>query len=465
MASATSDASVYHLVRVSQRVLATHQAETAAKQLGEILGNVTAQLVQLRQAGQRLSNPGVWDGPMADQFRTSHWPQMCTTVDNSLSQMERLGHTSSAVIAAVMEAGTNGALSAPAAPAYTPPGPPGPAELAQRSAWWAGLTEAQRQQYLAADPGDYAYLATPAELHAAGFNSLQDVYRRQSYADAGVNAASWIPGLGLKANDRNVQAVYAFYQHLWDTDHNLQWAGMGKLAGAPVYGGVQDLYVLTQLPRDRLVQLAESGHPLAQLVLAVGLQETQWYETKFLTMQKNIFDDLGWQHDAYEHGGIDAIRALAANGSIDPLTAKAWEQINSGIPSQVATGNTALLRREQFNVLQGLYDQVRSHNSPEGRIFTDLLSENTNSPIPGGEPFRDSGGFHVEISLGPLQLGYDSRDITQFPDRWHWITSDMLPKYQALLKDPQQAQQLIDTPLSQRASGFRMLPWLNVDGY
>lgn len=456
---------VYHLPRVSQRVLATEKAEAAAKQLGEILGNVTAQLVQLKQAGQRLSNPGVWAGPMADQFRLSHWPQMSMTLDSSLSQMQRLGTASSAVIATVIEAGTRGALGAPAAPPYTPPGPPGPDDLAQRRAWWAGLTEAQRQQYLRSEPADVAYLATPSELQAAGFSSLQDVYRRQSYTDAGIDGATWIPSQGLKANDRNVQAVYAFYQHLWDTDHNLQWAGMGKLAGAPVYGGIEDLYVLSQLPRDRLVQLAENGHPLATLALTLGTQEVQWYETKFLTMQKNIFDDLGWQHDAYEHGGIDAIRTLAASGSIDPLTLKAWEQINSGVPSQVATGNETLLRREQFNVLQGMYDQIRGHNWPEGRIFTDMLSENTRSPIPGGEPFRDSGGFHVEISLGPLQLGYDSSDVTKFPDRWHWITSDMLPRYQALLADPNQAQQLIDTPLTQRAGGYRMLPWLNVDGY
>jgi hypothetical protein len=452
---------------VSQRVLATQRAEDAARQVRDVLGGVTDQLRLLKQVGQRLSNPIVWDGPSADQYRSTHWPQLSTTVDSSLSRLERLGSASSAVIAAVIEAGSRGTMSVtgPVAPEPALSGPPGPGELAQRRAWWARLSEAERQQYLRTDPADVAYLATPAELRAAGYASLQDVYRRQSYTDAGIDGARWIPGLGLKANDRNVKAVYAFYQRLWDGDHNLQWAGMGKLAGATVYGGLEDLYVLSQLPRDRLVQIAESGNPLAAFLVTFGSNEAQWFETKFLTMQKNIFDDLGWQHDAYEHGGIDAIRALAASGTIDPLTLKAWERIDSGVPSQVAAGNEALLRREQFNVIQGMYDAMRNHNPPEGRIFTDMLSENARSPIPGGEPFRDSGGFHVEIHLGGLNIGYDSSDVTRFPDRWHWITSDMLPKYLALLHDPSQAQKLIDTPLTDRAAGYRMLPGLNVDGY
>jgi hypothetical protein len=432
-----------------------------------ILANVKGQLVQLRQVGQRLSNPAVWDGPTADQFRAQQWPQLSGAVNGTLSQLDRLGTASASVLKAIMDAGTQGTLGGlPGAPGSTIPVPPGPDTLAARQAWWAGLTEAQREQVLVSDPADYAYLATPAELHAAGFSSLQDVYRLQSYTDAGLNAATWIPGLGLKANNANVQAVYAFYQHLWDGDHNLQWAGMGKLAGAPVYGGLEDLYVLSQLPRDQVVQLALSGHPLAALALTLGTEEVKWYETQFLTMQKNIFDDLGWQHDAYEHGGIAAIQSLAASGSISPQMLKAWQQINSGVPSQVQLGNQALLLREQFNVLQSRYDAIRSHNGPEGRIFTDLLSVNTQSPIPGGEPFRDSGGFHFQFSLGPLNIGYDQRDISNFPDRWHWITSDMLPRYQAMLRnDPSLAQQLIDTPLTQRAGGFRMLPELNVDGF
>jgi hypothetical protein len=124
----------------------------------------------------------------------------------------------------------------------------------------------------------------------------------------------------------DVRAVYAFYQHLWDGDHDLQWAGMAKLAGAPVYGGLEDLQVLSQLPRDQLVGLAEAGSPLAGFLVQCGTGEARWYEAQFLQMQKNIYQDLGWQHDAYEHGGIDAIRSLAVQGAIWGLGTSGLEE-------------------------------------------------------------------------------------------------------------------------------------------
>lgn len=341
-----------------------------------------------------------------------------------------------------------------------------PTDPARRRAWWAKLSEADRQLYLQVAPADVAYLATHDELTAAGFASLKDVYVRQSFIDAGIDPGLWDPGRGLKANDGIVQAVYAYYQHLWDGNHDLQWAGMAKLAGATVYGGMQDLYVLSQLPRDQLVQLATRGHPLAQLALAIGTSEVTYFEDTFLQMQKDIFMDLGWQHTAYAHGGQDAIDALHRDGFLTGDNYLAWQDISSGDPSRIATGNMLLLRREQHDVIQPTYDQLRSRGWIEGRLFTDFLSENAQSPVPGGRPFKEVVGTHVDIlHAGPLTVGWETADVTRFPDRWKWITRDMLPKYQQLLQDPAQAEQVIDTPLSARAALYRDLPELHVDGY
>jgi hypothetical protein len=337
---------------------------------------------------------------------------------------------------------------------------------AGRKAWWATLTEAERQLYLQVVPADVAYLATKDELTAAGFANLKDVYVRQSFIDAGIDPSLWDPARGLKANDAIVRAVYAYYQHLWDSNHDLQWAGMAKLAGATVYGGMQDLYVLTQLPRDRLAQLAASGSPIAALALALGTHETAYFETTFLKMQKDIFLDLAWQHTAYAHGGQDAIDALHRDGFVTGDTYAAWQGISSGNPSRVAFGNMLLLHREQSDVLQRTYDQLRSRNWIEGRLFTDFLSENARSPIPGGRDFKDVVGTHVDLlHVGPLTVGWETGDVTKFSDRWKWISTDMLPKYRQVLHDPQAAQQLIDTPLADRAQPYRDLPWLHVDGY
>ncbi|HSR25305.1 MAG TPA: hypothetical protein VLW53_17250 [Candidatus Eisenbacteria bacterium] len=343
---------------------------------------------------------------------------------------------------------------------------PIPTDLARRRAWWAKLGEADRQLYLQVAPADVAYLATAGELTEAGFASLEDVYVRQSFIDAGIDPGLWDPGRGLKANDGIVQAVYAYYQHLWDANHDLQWAGMAKLAGATVYAGMQDLYVVSQLPRDRLVQLATGGHPLAQLALAIGTGEVTYFEDTFLRMQKDIFMDLGWQHTAYAHGGRDAIDALHRDGLLTGDNYLAWQDISSGDASSIATGNLLLLRREQHDVIQPTYDQLRSRHWIEGRLFTDFLSENARSPIPGGKPFKDVVGTHVDLfHIGPLTVGWETADVTNFSDRWKWITRDMLPKYQQLLRDPAQAEQVIDTPLSARAPLYRDLPELHVDGY
>jgi hypothetical protein len=343
---------------------------------------------------------------------------------------------------------------------------PIPTDLGLRRAWWATLSEADKQLYLQVAPADVAYLATAQELTAGGFASLKDVYVRQSFIDAGIDPSLWDPSKGLKANDAIVQAVYAYYQHLWDSNHDLQWAGMAKLAGGTVYAGMQDLYVMSQLPRDQLVQLALSGHPLAALALAVGTHEITYFENTFLKMQKDIFLDLAWMHTAYAHGGQDAIDALHRDGFLTGDTYLAFQDISSGIPSKVAFGGMLLLHREQHDVLQGTYDQLRSRHWIEGRLFTDFLSDNARSPIPGGKSFRDVVGSHFDLfSIGPLHVGWETGDVTSFGDRWKWISKDMLPSYQKLLQSTGQAEQVIDTPLSVRAQQFRDLPWLHVDGY
>lgn len=56
-------------------------------------------------------------------------------------------------------------------------------------------------------PGRCRIAGDPDELHEAGYSSLQDVYFRQAFIDAGIDPNSWDPSKGLKANDANVQAV------------------------------------------------------------------------------------------------------------------------------------------------------------------------------------------------------------------------------------------------------------------
>ncbi|MBV9174853.1 MAG: hypothetical protein JOZ81_32725, partial [Chloroflexi bacterium] len=144
-------------------------------------------------------------------------------------------------------------------------------------------------------------------------------------------------------------------------------------------------------------------------------------------MQQSIFMDLAWQHAAYMHGGLQAMTALANTGALEPNMFAAWQQIASGDPSLVAAGNTALLYRKQHDILDPQYADIRTHNGPEGRIFTDVLSENTASPLPSGAPFRDVVCNHFDVPIGNANVGIDTADVTVFDDRWKWITGDMMP--------------------------------------
>ena len=59
------------------RVLSTEQAKSAIQQMQAIInGGFTDQITQLDSQGRTLSDPNVWDGPLAEKFRGSSWPRM-----------------------------------------------------------------------------------------------------------------------------------------------------------------------------------------------------------------------------------------------------------------------------------------------------------------------------------------------------------------------------------------------------
>jgi hypothetical protein len=291
-------------------------------------------------------------------------------------------------------------------------------------------------------------------------------YQRLLCTQLQLDCANWDTSRGLSCNDDRVQKVYAYYQGLFDRNSDLQWAGMAKLAGSTVYGGLQDIHILRSLTKDeRLRWLAKyaSGLPkelIDQLANAVG-NEFDFYETKLVEMQKRIFLDLGWQHAAYERGGVREMRRLAAAGQLTPQLASAWEDIDSGDPERVKRGNTALLYREQHDILQPFYDQMKAHQ-PLGLAVTYLIGVTADSPVPGGKPFRDVvNDVHLPLGIN-VPVPVPTGNIATFDSRWKWISEDMLPTYTALLKnDPRSIRNTIDTPLTDRAKEFRIIPnWL-----
>ena len=89
------------------RVLSTTEArESIGRMQAVIGGGLTDQIAQLKQLGQRLSDPNVWDGSLAGQFRGT-WPQTATMLDRITAELEDLRVRVDRVNADIMAAGGN----------------------------------------------------------------------------------------------------------------------------------------------------------------------------------------------------------------------------------------------------------------------------------------------------------------------------------------------------------------------
>ena len=73
------------------RVLSTERAKTSITQMQSIInGGFTDQIAQLDAQGKQLSDPNVWDGPLAERFRSSTWPETRAALDKARTELEEL---------------------------------------------------------------------------------------------------------------------------------------------------------------------------------------------------------------------------------------------------------------------------------------------------------------------------------------------------------------------------------------
>ena len=73
------------------RVLSTEQAKSAISQIQAIInGGLTDQISQLDSQCRVLSDPNVWDGPLAQQFRDQTWPETRQALERAKTELEEL---------------------------------------------------------------------------------------------------------------------------------------------------------------------------------------------------------------------------------------------------------------------------------------------------------------------------------------------------------------------------------------
>lgn len=229
-------------------------------------------------------------------------------------------------------------------------------------------------------------------------------------------------------NQQVMRAIYGYYQSLYDHNPDLLWAGMAKLAGRKVWNGLHlNLQLRRRMPGAGLDRLST------------------FFERELVRMNREIFEDLGWMHEAYRTNGMREIDRLYRLGALNRDIHDAWSRIDKGIRDSneklVHEGNAQLLRREQEVVLKRGYRELSKRNLG---VLMGTIAEN---PIPGGQHFNDivKGG-----------------DLANFEDRWKWIEKDMIGRWNSMTRSQRRA--LVDGPIDASGPDFRPpLPVFDLD--
>jgi uncharacterized protein YukE len=94
---------------MSDRVLSTEQAKTSIQQVQAIInGGLTEQIAKLDAQGKTLSDPNVWDGPLASQFRDQTWPETKNALEKAKSELDQLRNQLQKISQNIMSAGGGG---------------------------------------------------------------------------------------------------------------------------------------------------------------------------------------------------------------------------------------------------------------------------------------------------------------------------------------------------------------------
>jgi hypothetical protein len=325
---------------------------------------------------------------------------------------------------------------------------------------------------------------------------LQDVWFERALQRARIDRKNWHPARGVDKNSKTVQAVYGYYGQLFLEYPYLEWAGMAGMIGPAFYAGFLDLGFVPDAVRGAV--LAVRGR--ASRVLARDAAgDLGYYETKFLTMQKKIFEDQAAMHEAYLDGGIAMIREFYDAGIIDSATLKAWQQIDAGHRVAAATdaaaatanvaaaavgsdphaaataaaaaanaaigdvvdGNKALLFREQYDIIDRYYVRMLAHRWPIGSAFTYLLTLIGAPSVPHALPYPQRYPLRVGTRLPQVAISTRTPladgNIAIFADRWRLIEADTLPAYLSVLRnEPEQAYCILHKSLKERANSYRL---------
>jgi uncharacterized protein YukE len=93
---------------MATRVLSSDQGRASITRVQGILNNGLAEQIQaLRAEGETLSDPNVWDGTLAEDFRGNTWPAASQTLHAASESLEALQARIQGINNDIMAAGGN----------------------------------------------------------------------------------------------------------------------------------------------------------------------------------------------------------------------------------------------------------------------------------------------------------------------------------------------------------------------
>lgn len=236
----------------------------------------------------------------------------------------------------------------------------------------------------------------------------RNFYIKQSFQNAFPAdgwSINWNPANGFAANRAVMLAVYNYYRDLLNYDDKLWWAGLGRMAGGAVYGG-----------------LVRDGFGDSTMTPDTGL-----FRRTMVKIGKDIFLDIAWQHEVYRQckdnlgGNFDELFRLTrerdqSTAPTDPTPEpgmeyeQAWRLItkSGATDADLAAGNKILLRNEQKIIIQPNYDMMKAANE------TSFVMSKLGVFTPNIHP------YHLSFTLA---MG-TSVNVVDFDPRWTWITKD-----------------------------------------
>jgi len=91
---------------MSGRVLSSEAAKSAITSMQSIItGGLTNEISSLDAQGKVLSDPNNWDGPLAERFRSSTWPETKAALDKAKTELDELRGQLQQISTNIMSAG------------------------------------------------------------------------------------------------------------------------------------------------------------------------------------------------------------------------------------------------------------------------------------------------------------------------------------------------------------------------